>query len=309
MRRTGVAIAAVLCLLLIPSGGAVRGAVPGRNGRIAISRAGDIYTIRADGSGLRQLTGFGPDDSFDDWPAWAPGGRRIAFVRCAAGAVCDIVVLDLATGIETPITFDGADKPALDWAPDGDRIAYSSKVDGDWEIYIFNLDTRRTRRVTNNDTADLDVTWSPGGTWIAYAHSRERYGLFTRLWIVLKRLRDGKQKRLTPLRRGFGYYDPDWGPRGNALAIAGAHRSASWIYKIRRDGTGLTRLTRNPDTYDEHPTWSPNGRWIAFSNFYTATEDFDYNLRRIRSNGSDARPILVDKDHDDADPDWGVRPD
>jgi TolB protein len=35
------------------------------------------------------------------------------------------------------------------------------------------------------------------------------------------------------------------------------------IYVIKADGTGLTRLTRNP-AHDEGPAWSPGGKKLAF---------------------------------------------
>ena len=92
------------------------------------------------------------------------------------------------------------------------------------------------------------------------------------------------------------------------LAMIGYSRSEGGVSRIRRDGTGLKRLTGGPYTWTESPSWSPNGRWIVFSNFYTQTEDFDDNLRRVRPNGRDNRPVLVDSDHSDAWPDWGVLP-
>jgi TolB protein len=57
--------------------------------RIAFDDGGDLYVIKADGSGLHRLTST-PQKEFD--PAWSPTGRIIAFVRRGA-----IWTLDLRT--------------------------------------------------------------------------------------------------------------------------------------------------------------------------------------------------------------------
>lgn len=63
------------------------------------------------------------------------------------------------------------------------------------------------------------------------------------------------------------------------------------IYVMRPDGTGQTRLTRDP-AYDAHPTWSPDGRKIAF--------DRDFDLWVMNADGSNQHKIA---DYG-ADPAW-----
>ncbi len=86
----------------------------------------NLWTVRADGSRLRQLTG-GPrrlPSPFDHRePRFSPDGSRIAFSTDESGSY-GIRVLDLATGAVTTLA-DSADQeyePA--WSPDGRRIAF-----------------------------------------------------------------------------------------------------------------------------------------------------------------------------------------
>jgi WD40-like Beta Propeller Repeat len=50
-----------------------------------------------------------------------------------------------------------------------------------------------------------------------------------------------------------------------AFAIPSGQGSASDIFVMNADGTGLANLTRNEATDDRAPAWSPNGTEIAFS--------------------------------------------
>ncbi|MFD8334701.1 amidohydrolase family protein [Streptomyces solisilvae] len=95
-----------------------------------------IWTLRPDGSGLRQRTD-GPWD--DRGPAWSPDGTRIAFASerggdPVAGSPYRIWVLAVATGELTRLSgVDGQDGPLQDgawedfdpvWSPDGERVLF-----------------------------------------------------------------------------------------------------------------------------------------------------------------------------------------
>ena len=58
---------------------------------------------------------------------------------------------------------------------------------------------------------------------------------------------------------GVAALDPAFAPNGTRIAFA---RAGYGIYTLRPDGTGLKRLTTNGR--DANPTWSPDGRQIAF---------------------------------------------
>ncbi|MCC3780000.1 twin-arginine translocation signal domain-containing protein, partial [Streptomyces sp. UNOB3_S3] len=95
-----------------------------------------IWTLRPDGSGLRQLTD-GPWD--DRGPAWSPDGTRIAFASeregdPVTGSPYRVWVVDVQTGALTRITgTDGQEGPGQDgawedfdpvWSPDGKRLLF-----------------------------------------------------------------------------------------------------------------------------------------------------------------------------------------
>ncbi len=72
---TGLAGLAALALTGTTLTGVAQAAYPGQDGRIAFVRAGHIYTIEPDGTGLQQLT----TGSGDSGPRWSPNGKDIAY--------------------------------------------------------------------------------------------------------------------------------------------------------------------------------------------------------------------------------------
>ena len=60
-----------------------------------------------------------------------------------------------------------------DLSPDGQWITFISNRDGDFEIYIADVNGNNLRQLTANDTGDYDPVWSPDGQWIAFYSFRD----------------------------------------------------------------------------------------------------------------------------------------
>src|SRR5215469_8546725 len=69
-----VALGVVLLASTLPA----HATFPGKNGRIAFVVGPDIYTMKPDGTDLKQLTNLGPDSSAF-WESWSPDGKQIVF--------------------------------------------------------------------------------------------------------------------------------------------------------------------------------------------------------------------------------------
>jgi TolB protein len=79
---------------------------------------GDIYTIRADGSGERQLT-WHPET--DNWPRWSPDGTQILFSSRRDGANA-LFIMDLDGAIVRKVTDERFTVQGADWFdPDAPR--------------------------------------------------------------------------------------------------------------------------------------------------------------------------------------------
>ena len=49
------------------------------------------------------------------------------------------------------------------WSPDRRYIAFTSTMDGNSEIYIINLITKKIERLTENSAIDTEPAWSTDG--------------------------------------------------------------------------------------------------------------------------------------------------
>lgn len=86
--------------------------------------------------------------------------------------------------------------------------------------------------------------------------------------------------RLVSKLRGDVFH-PTWSPDGTWLAFASTMDGKLEIYKIRADGTDLTRLT-NDAARNDAPKWSPDGNWIAF----VSERNGNAELTVMKSDGS-----------------------
>jgi D-alanyl-D-alanine carboxypeptidase len=218
--------------------------------RIAFIRTpNELSVTNADGTERRKLTG----NAALGTPAWAPDGKKIAFVR-KSGGNSEVYVMNADGGPQQRLAHGNA--PA--WSPDGQKIAFVRSGD----IYVMNVDGSEQRNLTRNAASDSDAAWSHDGKRIAFV--RERGGNSD---IFVMNADGTRQQNLT--RNAARDEDPAWSPDGRiafARKVAWGTRGGSGqfeIFVMNADGSGQRKLTRN-FSGDFHPAWSPDGRKIVF---------------------------------------------
>ncbi len=83
---------------------------------------------------------------------------------------------------------------------------------------------------------------------------------------------------------------------------AGQQRSGD-IFSMNADGTGLRRLTTNPDL-DRQPDWSVDGRAIAYT-IRKPGSQINYEVARMTAAGTEHRQLTTsDAGHASSQPSW-----
>lgn len=148
---------------------------------------------------------------------------------------------------------------APSWSRDGSMIAYSSKVDGKWQIFTARADGGRPRRLTESETDDLYAQFSPDGTKIAFMANGTSGDTAV---VRVVDIEGGQSVDLTP-KPGYSG-DPHWSPDGKEIVYHAKHANRQNIYVMRADGRQARQLTEGEWT-DWNPMWSPDGSKIAFA--------------------------------------------
>ena len=181
--------------------------------------------------------------------------NAIAFVSDRAGNQ-DIYLFDLDADTALALTDDEGEDWAPDWSPDGEKLAFASNRDGDWNIYIMTLKNRKVRRVTKTGQ-DRRPSWSPDGDNIAFVTERDGNDE-----IYTMNLDGAESKNVTnhPARDDR----PVWSPNGDHIAFC-SNRDGDWeIYILHVEGGDAEKLTDN--TVPDFPgCWSGDGKSLLFT--------------------------------------------
>ena len=231
----------------------------------------EIYLMNPDGKRVRRITKHPQDDGT---PAWSPDGQKITFssfrdehrLQGRGPILGEVYVMnpdgtDLINLTQSPKRWEGSSS----WSPDGTQIAFTSGERFKWgggfrmNIWVMDADGKNLRNLTNHDAHDRRPDWSPDGQQIAFQSDRNR----------------------------------DW-----EFEFEREIKGNWEIYVMNADGANPINLTNHPAD-DGAPSWSPDGRQIAFAS------DRDGNWEIYVMNADGANPInLTNHPADDGAPSW-----
>lgn len=297
-------IAAALCALGCGDGTGPAGSSPGE-GFVMLKNAGaggvEIFSMRTDGTGLRQLT---DTDGENFLPEWSPDARRIAFVSTR-----DTVPGERRVGQVYVMNADGTNQKrltdrsagyvdgSLDWSPDGKQIVYVCRELNDFQeqLCVMGADGAGRRRLLPAGWRGIDPAWSPDGRTIAFSGT-EPNGGYLHLWGVPPE--GGTPRQISVELNTLHEEEPQWSPDGTRLLFRSLRPRPPFgpglfeVFVMRVDGSDRRPLIADmaPLSTSHSARWSADGTRIAFLRDYGAEEGFYF----VSSDGSGAQRLMTE---------------
>jgi len=140
-----------------------------------------IFLRELDTGDVRQLT-FSGDNSF---PKWSPDGSQIIFVSHTKEKSHDIYIMNKDGSNQRPLIATTADESFPDWSPDGTKIVFTSNQDGDEQVYIMELVSKKITKLTSAPILLASLpTWSSNGKRIAFQASLPDEAMRSQIFIM-----------------------------------------------------------------------------------------------------------------------------
>jgi dipeptidyl aminopeptidase/acylaminoacyl peptidase len=224
---------------------------------IAFARGGDIYSVRPDGSGQRQLTS-GPE--LDSLPKVAPSGRYVVFERRAgAGGPASLFTVGATGGGLRALTSGGNDHDAA-FAPDGKAIVFvrstTEGVNVNDDVYSIRPTGSGLARLTRTSGIDeFAPRFFAGGIVFSRGESTPGPAAYADIFTMR---RNGTKAKEQVAGVGSAYVE-DVSPDGRTLIFRRAQ--GLWAKQI---GPGKARkLSELPDQSETSSVFSSDGKRVA----------------------------------------------
>lgn len=262
----------------------------------AVKRAGpknkEIWIMDYDGFNARKVVSNG---ALNLLPTWDRDGRNLYYTSYLRGKP-DLYRVDVQSGQSVVISARSGLNTTGAPSPDGRNVALTLSIDDNSEIYLLDPAGQSPRRLTDNTWIDTDPTWSPDGGRIAFV-SDQSGG--PQLYIMEPATR--MTRRLT--YAGNYNVSPSWAPADELVAFSARdefnHFDIFTVSTAADTFGDIKRLTQNEGKNNENPSFSPDGRFVAFA----SDRRGKYGVYVMTIDGTSQKPITP-PDADYTAPAW-----
>ncbi|HLE86015.1 MAG TPA: amidohydrolase, partial [Thermoanaerobaculia bacterium] len=255
-------------LLLLPAAPAAAGPAPHEPGQMRADRHPDAFTPTAQDQPPPE-EGEQPEE--DEEEAVADGDEDEDEDEWAVSdehGPSSTVAIDVTEGTWM----------SLDLSPDGRTVVFDLLGD----LYTVPIEGGEATALTEGIEWDMQPVFSPDGTEVAFTSDR---GGGDNLWVLDLAAPEGDDNPKAVTEEKFRLLNsPAWSPDGELLAgrkhfTSTRSLGAGEIWLYHRSGGGGLQLTEKPNDQKDlgEPAFSPDGRYVYYSQDTTPGPVFEYN--------------------------------
>jgi TolB protein len=218
-------------------------------------------------------------------------GERLVFAAYRNGQWDLYSAAAAAGGDLRQITNDPYEDRDPAYSPDGSLLAYASRRERNWDVYLLDLRSGAETRLTTDLHYDGAPTWSPDGGRLAFESFRNGD---LDVWVIA--LSSGELVNLTA-DSASGDFGPAWAPEGEKIAFASWREGSKDLFLVDAASGEVEQLTESPAA-EELPAWSPDGERLAFVRNWLGAREvyvggvFDLaDARQVTWFGRDDAPV------------------
>ncbi len=221
---------------------------------IAYVRSGDVFSVRADGSGLRRLTS---GTALDSAPLVSPDGKSAVFERrTSTGAPADLYSVPILGGGARRLTSDTFDDHEASFSASGRLIVFVESGGSSDDLYSMRASGTHQARLTRTGRIDeFSPRYFAGGI----VFSRGEAGNAPSAYADVYTARSNGSK-VRPLVAGAGSaYVEDVSPDGHTVVFR--RDQGLWVKRIGPERA--RKISQLPDGSETNSVFSSDGQKVA----------------------------------------------
>jgi len=190
-----------------------------------------------------------------------------------------------------PVVLVGIKPEATTSAPEVIKIELSAPLEPVPIGIDMEAEILETLRLTEKSGNNIDPVWVPQGDRVYFVSNRNND-----YWNIYTMNVDGSNviKLTRDVRRNFS---PDISSDGTKLVFVSSRDGHEDLYIMNHDGSQVMRLTEKFNLSNAGPTWSPDGKKVAFVSFTGSPMTPDADIYIINSDGSCLERITMTGDN------------
>jgi TolB protein len=228
-----------------------------------------VWLLDSESKDIKQLTASPYDKSTH---SWFLDGKHLL----VNGNQGQLVKLDVSTGEEIPIDMpiQGTNDAVL--SPDGKTIAFSystSESINDNNLWLYTLETKRMRKLTNLTSLQYEPSWSSDGKKLYFVSATS--SLEQDLWVV--DVAKGDKKQLTV----GSMFNMNVAESSSNGLVYSSNRTGNYELWWKEEGNKIRKVTNNP-SLDGSPSWLNSGKKVVYESYRGGVANiFSLNLETI----------------------------